>query len=119
MHTHTPRAFAVSTLALLLLQGCASSQPSQPRPGQVSSATDTQPITAPSATLIVHGMSCPLCASNVDKQLLEVPGVTLAAVNMGSGEVTVTFAPKARVTRKQLEDAIYKSGFTLAEVRIP
>jgi copper chaperone CopZ len=119
MHTHIFRAITVSTLALLLLQGCASSQRQEPSPGQVSSASDTQPITAPRATLIVHGMSCPLCASNVDKQLLEVPGVTLASVNMGSGEVTVTFAPKARVTRKQLEDAVYKSGFTLAEVRIP
>ncbi len=117
MNTYTLRLGALA-LGVLLVTGCASSPVPATNPGQVSASGDG-PISASSATLVVHGMSCPLCASNVDKQLLEVPGVTLAAVNMGSGEVTVTFAPKARVTRKQLEAAVYKSGFTLAEVRIP
>lgn len=72
-----------------------------------------------SATLIVHGMSCPLCANNVDKQLLAVPGVSAVNVDMGTGEAKVQMLPAARVTRRQLADAVYKSGFTLAEVRVP
>ena len=76
-------------------------------------------VESPTATLVVHGMSCPLCANNVDKQLLEVPGVSGVHVDMGTGEAKVEFLPKARVTKQQLADAVYKSGFTLAEVRVP
>lgn len=104
-------------LSILSVTGCAG-RAVEARPGQVTQSS-ASPLDATSATLIVHGMSCPLCATNVDKQLLEVPGVADASVDMGTGQVKVTFVPGASVTRKQLEDAVYKSGFTLAEVRIP
>jgi copper chaperone CopZ len=97
--------------------GCAS-KGAAASSGQVEDSANGL-LDAASATLVVHGMSCPLCASNVDKQLLEVAGVSSAKVDMGTGEVKVTFAPNARVTRQQLEFAVFKSGFTLAEVRTP
>ena len=108
------------TLALVLsvTLGCAS-KPSAESTNTGELATSSAPLSSGSVTLIVHGMSCPLCASNVDKQLLEVPGVTNALVDMGTGEVRVRFAPNARVTRKQLEVAVHRSGFTLAEVLVP
>ncbi|MBL8765307.1 MAG: heavy-metal-associated domain-containing protein [Phycisphaerae bacterium] len=102
-------------VSAVLLPGCASSRGAFP----TESLADTATITGSSATLIVHGMSCPLCASNVDTQLLTVPGVVSANVNMGSGEVRVGFAPGARVTRAQLAKAVDDSGFSLVEVRIP
>lgn len=111
-----PLCLLSSALSLLALTGCGSTQAVNANPG--ATAADA-PIAASSATLIVHGMSCPLCASNVDQQLMEIPGVTGALVDMGSGEVKVAFAKDARVTRKQIEDAVYKSGFTLTEVRLP
>ena len=110
------RVLAASAGMLIVAVGCASKPPVSDAPAAMA---ETGVITASSATLVVHGMSCPLCASNVDKQLLEVPGVDGALVDMGTGEVKVSFVPEARVTRKQLEDAVYKSGFTLAEVRVP
>ena len=98
-----------------LLAGCAGT----PKPGLASMADAAEPITSSSATLIVHGMSCPLCANNVDKQLLTLPGVQSVNVDMGTGEVKVAFAPKARVTKAQLAKAVDASGFSLMEVRIP
>ena len=75
-------------------------------------------IPGDSATLVVHGMSCPLCANNVDKQLLDVKGVKAVRVDMGTGEVLVELIPGVVVTRDQLAGAVDRSGFTLAEVRV-
>ncbi|MFZ2874774.1 MAG: heavy-metal-associated domain-containing protein [Phycisphaerales bacterium] len=102
-------------LTVLTVVGCAGGGPSaQDR------ATDSAAfLDSPTATLIVHGMSCPLCANNVDKQLLDVRGVSSVHVDMGTGEAKVWFTPGAKVTRRQLADAVDKSGFTLAEVRVP
>lgn len=102
-------------VSIALLSGCAG----MPKADTAALAADVEPITGSSATLIVHGMSCPLCANNVDKQLLTVPGVMSVNVDMGSGEVKVAFAPKARVTKAQLAKAVDSSGFSLVEVRTP
>lgn len=76
-------------------------------------------ITGSSATLVVYGMSCPLCASNVEQQLQAVPGVTGVTIDMSTGETKLTLDGSNRTTRKMLADAIKRSGFTLKEVRIP
>lgn len=103
-------------LAVLALAGCAGGGASAHQNGKAELATV---VDSPTATLIVHGMSCPLCANNVDKQLLDVPGVSDVHVDMGTGEAKVKFVAGAQVTKQQLADAVDKSGFTLAEVRVP
>ena len=102
-------------LAASLLAGCAST----PKPAPTAAADAAEPLTGSSATLIVHGMSCPLCANNVDDLLMAVPGVKSVNVDMGTGEVKVALAQGARVTREQLAKAVDDSGFTLAELRTP
>jgi Cu+-exporting ATPase len=69
--------------------------------------------------MVVHGMSCPLCANNVDKTLAAVPGVTSVLVDMGSGRAAVTLDGTTKVTRGQLAKAVDKSGFTLKSIEIP
>ena len=106
--------------SVVLAAGCQSTPSPSP---SVSNAT-TQPITGDavagtSATLVVHGMSCPLCAHNVDKQLLAVPGVTGVRLDMGTGEAFLSLDGTGRTTRQMLADAIDRSGFTLQEVRVP
>jgi copper chaperone CopZ len=65
-------------------------------------------------------MGCPLCANNVDKQLLKVRGVEKVDVNLGSGHVTVTFAADLpRPGTPQLAQAVANSGYTLVRVRTP
>lgn len=76
-------------------------------------------ITTPTATLVVHGMSCPLCANNVDAQLMDIQGVRSVDLDMGSGEVKVSFEQGAAVTHAQLARAIERSGFTLVGLSTP
>src|SRR5882724_8189072 len=74
-----------------LLASCTSSDPTAIQANQLSknSTISDQPISPPTATLVVHGLSCPQCASNVDKQLLAVKGVQQVNVNLGTGQVVV------------------------------
>lgn len=122
------RILGLASLLAIALAGCntggsipttaapnASASP-QARPVQ-SAAPES--IGGTSATLVVHGMSCPLCAHNVDKQLLAVPGVKKVDLDMGTGQAKLQLDGTGRTTKSQLAKAIDDSGFTLVEVRVP
>ena len=75
---------------------------------------------AQTATLVVYGMGCPLCANNVDKQLLKVAGVEKVNVDLGSGRVKVAFAPGVeRPGDDKLAKAVSNSGYTLVRIQTP
>jgi Cu+-exporting ATPase len=114
MYKHIPIVVILAALA-----GCqgAGSANSAKRSASTSSPSDQMSGTG--ATLVVHGMGCPMCANNIDKQLLRVPGVQKATINLGNGEVAVQFAPDAHPSRQQIVDAVEQSGFTLQEIRQP
>jgi copper chaperone CopZ len=65
--------------------------------------------------MTVHGMSCPLCATNVDKQLLRVRGVHSVEVDLSTGAVTMLVSEVSPPTDAQLMRAVEESGFTVAE----
>ena len=105
-------------LSLSLLASCTSSDPTASQANQ-SSKTPTisdQPVSPPTATLVVHGLSCPQCASNVDKQLLAVKGVQQVNVNLGNGQVVVLVSQNQPPTGAQLAAAVKKSGYTLVRI---
>jgi copper chaperone len=103
-------------MAVMLASGCATTDANR----TTSAAfTDTEPIETSTASLVVHGMGCPLCANNVDKQLLAVAGVTDVAIDLGSGVVTVQLADAGRPSKAQLARAVRESGFTLVEINTP
>ena len=77
---------------------------------------DDTVVTASPVKLHVLGMSCPKCVSNVDIQLMRVPGVEKAQIDMGSGVVTVDFDPSKKVTRAALAKAVDDSGLTIASI---
>jgi copper chaperone CopZ len=108
------RLFAIFAVVGLVMIGCQSS-------GNLAAAgADADvPIQSQTATLVVHGMSCPLCANNVDVQLLRVPGVEDVEIDMGDGSVRVTFADAPRPTRAQLARAVDRTGFTLVRIDTP
>lgn len=118
---HNSAILIVSLIAAaLLLAGCESTpQSSSSDDGSSSSMHSEMPIEASEVAMIVHGMGCPLCANNVDKQLLAVPGVEEVNVDMGNGRVTVQLKDHPRPTRKQLAKAIDDSGFTLVRFESP
>lgn len=76
------------------------------------------PADAPAATLRVNGLSCPLCAHNIDQQLMRVPGVRAVFVNLGKGEVTVAMSETGAPSRDQLSRAIAASGFSLVNIEM-
>lgn len=123
MHHHNWNCAKYSGSILLALtamftSGCASSG-SAPGASQSRSAAvehDTRPILASSATLTVRGMGCPLCANNIDRQLLKVNGVQRVQVDLGSGKVFVQFKTTNTPTRDQLGQAIVRSGYTLVRI---
>lgn len=55
-------------------------------------------------------MTCAACQSHVQKALEQTPGVAKAAVNLMTGEATVTFDPRTTEPAK-LVDAIVETGY--------
>jgi copper chaperone CopZ len=69
------------------------------------------------AVLYVNGMGCPLCATNVDMQLLRLPAVEKVDVDLSTGRIIV--ALRAGVTPPspaRLHAAVEDAGFTLVKI---
>lgn len=115
--------YTVLTIALLsasaMNAGCATGSSARSSHIDRAALADQGPIESSSATLVVHGMGCPLCANNVDKQLLAVPGVTDVRIDLGDGSVKVMLAETNRPTMAQLVKAVDDSGFTLVSTTTP
>jgi len=106
-------AFSVAVGVMLTL-ACQTAAPA--RSIAVAGANDETPTSGSVAVLSVNGMSCPLCANNIDKQLKRLPGVKSVSVDLGAGTVRVDLAGDKKPSPKQLTDAIHNSGFTLAAI---
>lgn len=98
--------------------GCAhTTAPTPAAPAAQTPPSNSTLLAGPTAVLEVHGLSCPLCANNLDKELLRVPGVQGVAVDIGTGMVRIDLADGAKVQRSTIDDAVRRSGFTLMSVR--
>lgn len=75
-------------------------------------AASPEPIDASGATLLVSGLACPKCASNVDVQLARLPGVHVRNVDMKNGLVLVSFNSQPHPTSSQLARAVEDAGLT-------
>ncbi len=109
--------FGCATLLLAFL-GCASADRGEPAT-QPARRAAPESTTAQSATLTVHGLACPLCAHNIDKQLLKVSGVQNVDVDLASGLVKVRFAGGPQPSDKALAAAVEAGGFTLNKIERP
>lgn len=103
------------------LTGCASSSGSgevAASDGATSETVSVQAdrIEASAAVLKVRGMSCPKCANNITLKLKEVRGVDEVLINMGIGEVIVSFDETVHPSRGELASAISGAGFTLESI---
>lgn len=82
-----------------------------------AAAKSDAPIAGAGAVLYVNGLGCPLCASNIDKQLTRVQGVDRVKVDLSQGKVDVGFAPgAAHPSPAALGEAVEDAGFTLVKV---
>lgn len=95
---------------LLLVAACAGGAETLP-----AGLRDDTPIDAASVRLVVRGLGCPQCASNVDLMLMRVPGVRSATVDLGTGFVDVELQQPAP-SRRALAQAVHDSGFTILDI---
>ncbi len=133
----------LTTTALLAFAGCQSSptatdragvqeahvHPARPAstttPAAVATAAPTTPATPAATTedtavISARGMSCPLCASNADRGLRKLPGVTGVHVDLGTGRIVVGLDPsQPRPSEQQLSKAVEDAGFTPDSVSMP
>lgn len=65
----------------------------------------------------VRGMSCPLCAKNIEKQLSKIQGIVEVSVDLGSGQVKIRYATGYRGDEKTIAKAIEDAGFSVAKVK--
>lgn len=83
----------------------------------IASARSTAPIAGDSAVLYVNGLGCPLCASNIGRQLERVKGVDTVNVDLSDGKVDLRFRPGGeRPSPAALGEAVEDAGFTLVKV---
>lgn len=75
-----------------------------------------EPLAADSATLYVNGLGCPQCASNIDVQLLRLPGVDKAYVDLGLGQVRLSMSGAKRPSPAQINSKVEDAGFTLVRI---
>ena len=106
------RLLAVSSVvSLTLLAACSSGGPAD-----VARDPHT-PLKADKAALVVNGLGCPQCASQVDVQLVRLKGVTHANVDLSTGVVTISMSGDKRPSPHQLKEAVLDAGFTLVRVQ--
>lgn len=96
---------AAAALAILLLSGCATTTP--------RSAADASPDGAPDIQVYAQGLSCPLCAHNLDEQLRKVSGIRDVRIDLGAGRADLWFEPDVRPDDAAIARAVDDSGFTL------
>ncbi|MEM1097364.1 MAG: heavy-metal-associated domain-containing protein [Planctomycetota bacterium] len=93
------------------LLGCSTT-------GVVDSGSTASNPNANVAIITAAGMSCPLCAGNIDRQLKRIDGFQAMQMNLETGELFVSFdATAIQPTSERLTQAIADAGFTVDAVR--
>lgn len=106
-------------LAACILTGCQSDQHGGGSGGMTDPAmlADQTRVTGNSVELVVHGMSCPLCATSLDSEIARLAGYESMTSDLGDGKVVVNFKGDKRPTRGEVADAVQTAGFTLKEFK--
>jgi copper chaperone CopZ len=109
MKTFLSTALWVALFALFT--GCAST--GQTRDDSAEEfATTTAEITA-------YGLSCPLCASNLDDQINQISGVEESRIDFETGILYVRVKRGNLVSKSELFRAVRAAGFTPQSFRTP
>lgn len=83
---------------------------------RVREPEDRSLIEGDTVRMTVHGMSCPKCANNIERQVARIVGVSTIDIDMGQGHVLVGLRPAAKPSPRDLARAIDNTGFTLVEI---
>jgi len=105
-------------LALSTLAACATNSTTRADSNNSTPTADAS-SSAPGATnpdivsMYVHGFGCPLCATNIERAMLGLRGVSGVDVDLGQGRVDVHTLPGIAPSRTQLAATVKDAGFTL------
>lgn len=66
-------------------------------------------------TLEVKGLSCPICAGAVEKQMKKVSGVKSVKMHLSKGQATVV--ADESVPNESLTKAVEDAGFTAGDIK--
>jgi len=102
---------AVLMAACVWVAGCAT-------PMRTDSDESEDVVVSRRAELDASGLSCPLCASNLDDQVARIPGVKSARIDFETGTMHVEIEPGEEVRKSQLVKAVEDAGFTPREFRL-
>lgn len=107
--------FAV--LAIGILSGCSQQGAQEAGFSNQENASSTDERAPNEIVMVVHGLSCPLCATNLRKKIMEIDGVEAVFPDLESGDVGIRYKEGKKPTNEQLEKAVKESGFTLVEIK--
>ncbi len=99
-------------LAIGIASGCATTED----PVNRARVPDIDLSASREVVLLVYGLSCPLCSTNLDGQLANIDGVEAAGIDLKTGAVTVRLAEGHSVTAGDLAGAVRNAGFTLKKI---
>lgn len=98
----------------LLLSACAT----KPNAGHTVESQYPDISESRQVVMTVHGLSCPLCAHNLDGVIGKIDGVESIAVDLNAGEVALGLAKGHSVSPRQLAQAVSDAGFSTKSIRV-
>lgn len=66
--------------------------------------------------LILSGMHCASCASNIERSLKKVPGIKEVSVSLMLKKGMIELEENSNVTDEDLKKAVARAGYKLVEV---
>lgn len=118
------RLGALCALSTLLVAGCATTEIDRspqinPVPGDARPELSDLPVMLEQdAELVVFGLSCPLCASNLETQFRRIPGIAGHRMDLDTGIIHVQVRQGGFVPAASVKRAVEDAGFSLQAIRL-
>lgn len=85
-------------------------------PEEAALVKSDQPLPPGPIVMYMNGLSCPLCATNIDKQVETLPGVSDVKVDLSTGKVQAMLSGPKTPSPRQLANAADVAGITLVKI---
>lgn len=76
-------------------------------------------VSSPDVTVYVDGLACPFCAYGLEKKLKKLDAVRKMEVQLEKGRVLLAFKEGQTLTKKEIQQAVKKAGFTARKIEFP